>query len=133
MCVAPSVRAVSREKGVRAEVEEWEEPLHPGPVSALYPTFPHNATQLAHFLPRLSTIDHSAAPECRKTQAFLPLRVEGRRPGRPRKAACESPFCTRDCGPQALPSGACALSGARWETRPSTCAGPGPVSYYAWQ
>jgi len=92
MCVARSVRAVSREKGVRAEVEEWEEPLHPGPVSALYPTFPHNATQLAHFLPRLSTIDHGAAPECRKKQAFLPWGIDGRRRGCTRKAACESPF-----------------------------------------
>jgi hypothetical protein len=61
---------VSREEGVRAEVEEWEEPLHPGPVSALYPTFPHNATRLALFLPRMSTVDHRAPPESVKKQGF---------------------------------------------------------------
>jgi hypothetical protein len=54
----------------RAEVEEWEEPLHPGPVSALYPTFPHNATRLALFLPRMSTVDHRAPPESVKKQGF---------------------------------------------------------------
>jgi hypothetical protein len=43
MRVARAEAAVSR-KEVRAEVEEWEEPLHPGPISAFYPTFPHNAT-----------------------------------------------------------------------------------------
>ncbi len=35
----------------RAEVEEWEEPLHPGSLSRTYPTSSHNATPIAHFLP----------------------------------------------------------------------------------
>ena len=36
-------------------MEEWEEPLHPGPLRDLYPTLPHKATRIAHFLPRMST------------------------------------------------------------------------------
>jgi len=34
-----------------AEVERWEEPLHLGSFPATYPTFPHNATPIAHFPP----------------------------------------------------------------------------------
>src|SRR6185312_11564356 len=97
MCVARSVGAVSREEGVRAEVEEWEEPLHPGPVSAFYPTFPHNATRLAHFLPRMSTIDHRAPPESAKKQGFRRWAIVGRSAANLCKAACESPFCTLPC------------------------------------
>ncbi len=32
-------------------MERWEEPLHLGSFPARYPTFPHNATPIAHFLP----------------------------------------------------------------------------------
>jgi hypothetical protein len=32
-------------------VERWEEPLHLGSFPARYPTFPHNATPVAHFPP----------------------------------------------------------------------------------
>ena len=32
-------------------MEEWEEPLHPGSLVRTYPTFSHNATPRAHFLP----------------------------------------------------------------------------------
>ncbi len=32
-------------------MEEWEEPLHPGSLPRTYPTFPHNATLIAHFFP----------------------------------------------------------------------------------
>jgi hypothetical protein len=32
-------------------VERWEEPLHLGSFPAKYPTFPHNATPIAHFSP----------------------------------------------------------------------------------
>src|SRR3954447_22213531 len=86
-----------REKEVRAEVEEWEEPLHPGPVSAFYPTFPHSATQLAHFLPQMSTVDHSAPPESAEKQGFRTWEVAGRAAGNLCKTACRSPFCTRPC------------------------------------
>src|SRR5919204_5174649 len=36
----------------RTEVEEWEEPLHPGPLCHFYPTSSHFATRSAHLLPQ---------------------------------------------------------------------------------
>ncbi len=33
-------------------MEEWEEPLHLGSLPTSYPTFPHNATLIAHFFPQ---------------------------------------------------------------------------------
>jgi hypothetical protein len=53
-------------------VEEWEEPLHPGPLAHLYPTFPHRATLIAHFLPQTST----------------PARVRGRNTFESRRFGC---------------------------------------------
>src|SRR5439155_26265355 len=41
----------SSKLGYRAEVEEWEEPLHPGSLARTYPTSSHNATPLAHLFP----------------------------------------------------------------------------------
>jgi hypothetical protein len=32
-------------------VEEWEELLHHGSLGQMYPTFTHNASLIAHFLP----------------------------------------------------------------------------------
>jgi hypothetical protein len=78
-------------------VEEWEEPLHPGPVSAFYPTFPHNATQLAHFLPQMSTVLHRTTPESPKKQGFRPWEIVGRRAANLCKTTCRSPSCTRAC------------------------------------
>src|SRR3954452_14341601 len=40
----------------RTEVEEWEEPLHPGPLRHFYPTTSHFATRYAHSLPPAYTI-----------------------------------------------------------------------------
>lgn len=42
----------ARRSDFRAGVEEWEEPLHLGSLPASYPTFPHNATLIAHFFPQ---------------------------------------------------------------------------------
>jgi Protein of unknown function (DUF3352) len=38
-------------------VEEWEELLHHGSLPRTYPTFPHNATPIAHFLPQHASGD----------------------------------------------------------------------------
>jgi len=105
---------VSR-KEVRAEVEEWEEPLHPGPISAFYPTFPHNATQLAHFLPPMSTLGRRAVPESAKKQGFRRWGIVERAAANLCKTTCRSPFCTSPCRLRALPSEACAFRGAPWE------------------
>jgi Protein of unknown function (DUF3352) len=105
---------VSR-KEVRAEVEEWEEPLHPGPISAFYPTFPHNATQLAHFLPRMSTLSHRAVAESAKKQGFRPWGIVEPPAANLCKTTCRWLFCTGPCRLRALPSEACAFGGAPWE------------------
>src|SRR6476620_1775524 len=120
MSVARAVCAVSREERVRAEVEEWEEPLHPGPVSAFYPTFPHNARRLAHFLPLISTIPPRIAPESGQEQPFPERDRARRREGRRRKTPCGSRPCKRPCAPGALPSEACAFGGDGWDVRPPT-------------
>ena len=43
-------------------MERWEEPLHLGSFPARYPTFPHNATLIAHFPP----LCHHHNPSCRQ-------------------------------------------------------------------
>lgn len=43
-------------------MEEWEEPLHPGSLEDVYPTFLHKATLLAHFPPQASTARLRNAP-----------------------------------------------------------------------
>ena len=81
-------------KGVRTEVEEWEEPLHPGLRSRPYPTLPHFATQSAPFLPLRSRRGRFAGS---KTQMIAgDLRWEVVSDGMPPNAA--SPVADRAVG-----------------------------------
>ena len=130
MCVARS-EVPCREKRVRAEVEEWEEPLHPGPVSAFYPTFPHNATQLAHFLPRMST-DRPLAlpPERAEKQGFRRVGDRGAIRGEP--VQDDVPIAVLHASLplwRPLPSGACASVGRGGIPvhRPAPATGPSPT------
>lgn len=43
-------------------MEEWEEPLHPGPLPTFYPTLSHDATHISHFLPSADTRTNRAGP-----------------------------------------------------------------------
>jgi hypothetical protein len=65
-----SARAAAA-KGVRIEVEEWEEPLHPDPLLRPYPTFPHLAPLFAHDLPQTSTRAFARNLEYACLQGFL--------------------------------------------------------------
>ena len=69
----------------RAGVEEWEEPLHLGSLPASYPTFPHNATLIAHFFPQ-------PCPEAVKTGKTPCPRASSVRGSQPRRAASGRDF-----------------------------------------
>ena len=96
MCVARRwVRVARRRFGPRWR--SGRSPSTPVRYRRLYPTFPHNATQLAHFLPRMSTLEHCAPRESAKKQGFRRWEIVGRSAANLCKTACRSPFCTRSC------------------------------------
>ena len=56
-------------------MEEWEEPLHPGSLPRSYPTFPHNATLIAHFFPLTRSSGLVSSKNARSEGLFGPVPV----------------------------------------------------------
>jgi hypothetical protein len=78
-------------EGIRAGVEEWEEPLHSGPLAALYPTFLHTATPIAHESPHKRHFDPRFPADLAWTSGVARWEAVGRE-GIPRWQAAVHPF-----------------------------------------
>ena len=101
--------AEGKREGTRTEVEEWEEPLHPGPVGDVYPTISHKATPIAQDLPHAST-DRLIRPlQGVVLQVFTRWEAVGRRPTETGKARLrERDLQRRLRRPGGVPSARCA-------------------------
>src|SRR5579862_3589992 len=86
-------RRTARRVDYRAGVEEWEEPLHLGSLPARYPTFPHNATLIAHFFPQPLPRDRPNGRKVPRRGAFP------RRPAPAREPADSPDSCNPPCKP----------------------------------
>src|SRR3954466_16079319 len=92
-----SSRAPRCEKWTRTEVEEWEEPLHPGPHAALVPHYPplsnstctSSPTSVVHLTPE--------APKSPWRWAIPWWETVGRDRSPSRNARCGRAWCTADC------------------------------------
>src|SRR3954452_20313276 len=102
-----------RRDWTRTEVEEWEEPLHPGPHVALVPHYPplsnstctSSPTSVVHLTPE--------GPKSPCRRAIAGWEAVGWDRSRERNARCGSARCTSDCRSGAVPSDGCALEVGR--------------------
>ncbi len=127
----PVARCSAPERGrwTRTEVEEWEEPLHPGPLPALLPHFlPHrnpsctfSPTVVLRLTPR-ATRNHRAH---RGSRGGSGRRA---RSARSRNATCDTRRCIASCRPCSgfRPPGVPARWGVVGAAAPRGCGRPGP-------
>ena len=117
-----------REREVGPRWRSGRSPSTPVRYAAFYPTFPHNATQIAHFLPPMSTVGHRRPTESAKKQAFSRL---GRSSGVDGRTCARRRADRRSARVLAALAAAsvrrvCLRVGRGWDTRLSTCAAGGP-------
>src|SRR3954470_8047351 len=105
--------ASRRKKG--AGVERWEEPLHPGPQGAFYPTFSHDATPIPHISPPSDTEAVANAENPAWALGSWRWETPVVDPARERRTGCRTGARKRDCAIVAIPSAACASGGRAWE------------------
>src|SRR3954471_18844965 len=103
-----SSRAPRCEKWTRTEVEEWEEPLHPGPHVGLLPHNPPLSNPTCTSSPTGVVDLTPERPNRPSTWAIARWETGvGERPAR-RNRRCSTPCCTGHCRCAAVPSAVCA-------------------------